>query len=70
MAALSDIPKHFVTSVRSRFHTEAGASLLEYAIVVGLIAVVALIAVAAFGGAVFTKFDDISSTMTAISGGG
>ncbi len=37
---------------------------------VGLIALVAMIAVEAFGGEVETKFDVISSTLTAISGGG
>lgn len=70
MAALSDIPKHFVRSLRPRFHTEAGAALIEYVMLVGLIAVVAIIAVAAFGGAVDEKFNVISSTLTAISGGG
>lgn len=42
---------------------EDGASIVEYALLVSLIAVVALIAVTAFGGALSTKYSDIADSI-------
>jgi pilus assembly protein Flp/PilA len=48
-----------------RARTERGASMVEYALLVGLIAVVAVIAVAALGGGISNLF---SSTNTCVAG--
>ncbi len=42
---------------------DAGASLVEYALLVSLIAAVALVAVASFGGALSTEYSEIAATM-------
>ena len=46
-----------------RLLSEDGASLVEYALLVGLIAVVAVAAVTSFGGAVSAEYSDISVTL-------
>jgi pilus assembly protein Flp/PilA len=48
-----------------RTRSERGASMVEYALLVGLIAVVAVITIAAFGGGIANLF---SSTNTCIAG--
>jgi pilus assembly protein Flp/PilA len=48
-----------------RAHTERGASMVEYALLVGLISVVAVVAVAALGGGISHLF---SSTNTCLAG--
>jgi len=45
------------------FDEDAGASLVEYSLLVALIAVVALVAVASFGGALSSEYSEISATM-------
>lgn len=42
---------------------ERGASLVEYALLISLIAAVAFIAVAAFGGALSGEYSDIADSM-------
>ncbi len=42
---------------------DAGASLVEYALLVALIAIVAVVAVAAFGGALSESYSDIADSM-------
>ena len=42
---------------------ERGASLVEYALLVSLIAAVALIAVASFGGALSSEYSEIADSM-------
>lgn len=42
---------------------DAGASLVEYALLVSLIAAVALVAIASFGGALSTEYSEIAATM-------
>ena len=42
---------------------EAGASLVEYALLVSLIAAVALVAITSFGGALSTEYSEIAATM-------
>lgn len=44
--------------------TERGASLIEYAFLVGLIAIVCLAAVSFFGGATSQKFSNIGSNIS------
>ena len=47
----------------SSMREQNGASMVEYAILISLIAVVALIAVAVFGRAVSSEFSDISGSV-------
>jgi len=42
---------------------DAGASLVEYALLISLIAAVALIAVASFGGALSSEYSDIAASI-------
>lgn len=42
---------------------DAGASLVEYALLVSLIAAVALVAIASFGGALSSEYSEIAATM-------
>jgi pilus assembly protein Flp/PilA len=51
--------------LRARFgRTERGASLVEYALLVALIAVVCIVAVAFVGTAVSTKFSSVGSSLS------
>jgi len=63
METLAQGSARVVSFVQSRGHTERGAALIEYALLVGLIAVVALISVAAFGDALGTKNDGIAGSI-------
>lgn len=52
------------TYLRARFgDTERGASLVEYALLVALIAVVCIAAVTLLGGAASKKFQDVGSSL-------
>lgn len=51
-------------SVQSFVHTERGASLVEYALLIALIAMVAFIATAAVGSALGTRYDSIATSVT------
>ena len=51
------------TYFTSRIADERGASLVEYALLVALIAVVCIAAVSALGGTISDNFDSVSSTM-------
>ncbi len=48
-------------AVVSRLDTESGASLVEYALLVALIALVAIAALQTVGGNVSTEFDNIAN---------
>jgi len=50
-----------VTWLRARFESERGAGFVEYGLLLVLIAVVALVAVKAFGDGVSTQFSTITS---------
>ena len=53
-----------VSYLQARFNTdERGAALVEYALLVALIAVAAIIAMTALGGAVNDKFEAVSNSM-------
>jgi len=45
-------------------HDEAGASLVEYALLVALIAIVCIAGVTALGTSISTKFTDIGTTIS------
>ena len=63
MDAFSYLPRRLLTFAQARFDSEDGASLVEYALLIGLIALVALIAVTSFGDALGDKFDDVASSV-------
>ena len=51
------------TAIESRLRSEKGASLVEYALLVGLIAVVAVIAITALGDALSEEYSEIADTI-------
>lgn len=53
------------TSLQSKFNadTERGASMVEYGLLLGLIAFIAFVAVGAFGSGVSSLFSTISNTV-------
>jgi pilus assembly protein Flp/PilA len=54
----------FATYLRARFGTdERGASLVEYALLVALIAVVCIVAISFVGGRASTKFSNVGSNL-------
>lgn len=63
--------RRFTTGAARLRRDEAGASMPEYALLVGLIGAAAIVAVAAFGSAVMGMFDDLASALenVAISAG-
>ena len=50
--------------LRARLESQRGASLVEYGMLVGLIAIVALAAVRLFGQGVSTQFSTITSSVS------
>ena len=58
--------QHFCVSfLQARFgRSERGASLVEYALLVALIAVVCIIAISFVGSAASTKFSSVGSTLS------
>lgn len=56
--------KHFAPYLRARFgQSERGAALVEYALLVALIAVVCIAAITLLGESASSKFDEISSEL-------
>lgn len=53
------------TMVQSRIKDERGASLVEYALLVALIAVACIVAINALGGNASTKFTEVGSEIGA-----
>jgi len=51
--------------LRARFDDEKGASLVEYALLVGLIAIVCIAAITLLGSATSTKFDSVATSLGA-----
>lgn len=64
---MSGWASRLVAAVRNALDTEAGASLVEYALLVGLIALVCIIAIIFFGTSVQSSF---SHTGSAVGGAG
>jgi Flp pilus assembly pilin Flp len=60
---MDGIPCVMLAWIRARLQLEAGAALVEYALLLVLIAVAALIAVKAFGQGVSTQFSTITSNV-------
>ena len=53
-----------VSYLQARFNTdERGAALVEYALLVALIAVAAIIALTALGGGITSKFNEVNSKL-------
>ncbi|MFZ0492067.1 MAG: Flp family type IVb pilin [Acidimicrobiia bacterium] len=52
-----------VVRIQQMLRREEGASLVEYALLISLIAMVAYIAVMTFGESVSTKYSDIAQTL-------
>lgn len=52
-----------LTAVQDRFARERGASMVEYAFLLALIAMIALISVETFGTGVSEKFSSINSSV-------
>jgi pilus assembly protein Flp/PilA len=60
----------FITYLRALLRQESGQDLLEYALLVALIALVAVGAVTLTGGGVQSIFEAISGQLTTAAGGG
>ena len=54
---------HFATFLAERFRKEDGATMVEYGLMVALIAVVALLAVTALGVNVSDKFQSVADAI-------
>jgi pilus assembly protein Flp/PilA len=52
------------TAYQSRFVREEGASMVEYGLLVALIAVVAIAAVTLVGGAVRDNFEEVATSLS------
>jgi len=50
--------------LRARFDEERGASLVEYALLVALIAVVCIAAISLLGGSAATKFSTVANSIS------
>lgn len=55
--------KRFVRAVRNFVETDDGAALVEYAILIALIAVICLIVVATVGNKVSEKFSEVGAKL-------
>ncbi|MDF2049765.1 Flp family type IVb pilin [Arthrobacter sp. Cr_A7] len=53
----------FVAGVKDRFESEKGATATEYGLLVGLIALIIVGGVTAFGGALNGFFNDLAATV-------
>jgi pilus assembly protein Flp/PilA len=59
-----DFWRHYVaTHLRARLGDERGASLVEYALLVALIAVICIVAIAFLGQSASTKFSGVGSSV-------
>ncbi len=54
---------HMWSAFQSRIASDEGASLVEYSLLVALIAVVALLAITSFGGNLSEKYSEIAATI-------
>lgn len=53
----------FIAGVKDRFSSEKGATATEYSLLVGLIALVLVVGVGLFGGALNTWFTNLGTTV-------
>jgi len=54
----------FNTAVRNFVSNDEGAALVEYALLVALIAVICIVGVTALGGGINNKFNSINGSLT------
>ncbi len=52
------------TTLRVRFRNESGAAMVEYAFLIALIAMAAIVAVALFGNNLTTEYADIGTSVS------
>jgi Flp pilus assembly pilin Flp len=57
------IMRQLVSSVRSLFADDNGGEVIEYALILGLIVVGAIVTVAAVGGKVLARWTSVNSSM-------
>lgn len=60
-------PQRMIAQWQSLRSDEAGASMVEYGLLIAFIAIVVIVGVAFFGNQLDTKFDDIGSSVSAVS---
>ena len=60
---MSIVPLFAWLQARLNVTSERGAGMVEYGLLLGLIAIIALVAVQAFGGGVSAKFSSINSAV-------
>jgi len=53
----------FIAGIKERFESEKGATMVEYGIMVALIAVVVLLAVGPLGTAIFNLFNGVTTNL-------
>jgi pilus assembly protein Flp/PilA len=59
--------KLFSSLAKSFLRDEEGATMLEYAIVVGMIALIAIVGVTAFGAQLSTQFTNLGTTLSTVN---
>jgi len=68
--SIMDSWQYCLTHVRARLSSdERGASLVEYALLVGLIAIVCLVAIAFFGQSTSGRYSSVASQVGGAGGG-
>lgn len=63
METVGDMTQQVVSYMQSRYYRESGAGLVEYVLLVGLIAIVALIAVQTFGTSVADLHQEVADSL-------
>jgi len=61
---MKNVSKFVSGNLSQRFRSDKGATAVEYALIVGLIAVVIIIAVAFLGDTIAGIFEDVGSTIS------
>ncbi len=69
MQVTANPARSLVAYAQSRLHPEGGAAMIEYALLLGLIAFVAIIAVTAFGDALRDKNASIAGSIVCATQG-
>jgi Flp pilus assembly pilin Flp len=63
MEIVANTPRRVASYLQSRFSPEAGAGLVEYVLLVGLIAIVAIVAVRTFGTSVADLHQEVADSL-------
>ncbi len=64
MESIKEWGSQMLNRIRKTLSGNAGASAVEYALLVAGIAVVAMVAIFALGGVISTKFDEVGKAIT------